>query len=362
MQTRCLTDLLGLPLTSTIALVMLCLTLAAATAPPAFAEPSWDQAAAEKYLDARAVLWSESAKERRNLSTACLSCHTAVPYLLSRAALADSSMPLPAEDLFSDVEERVAGWSDARVWYEEDIGTDKPAQSRSTEAVLNALVLSSRDRRARRPLSDAAKAALTHMWAQQNAIGTWDWLHFELVPWETDGSDYWGAAVAAVASMSVADEFDPPRDAAAKLRIYLRTGLTSAPNLHNRIALLWVASAWQGLLSRSETTAVVEKVSERQQADGGFRPLKTASWWPAGTADGYSTAFATFVLQQVDDPLAARSAERGVGWLQQNQQADGHWDAVSANKDRSDQEAFRRLLMSDVATGFAVLALAPTAP
>ena len=339
-----------------IASLFLC---AVATVPPrAAAEEPWDRVAAARYLDSRAALWSKESKARRKLSTACLSCHTAVPYLLSRAALAEPSAP--AKSLFSDVETRVQNWSDARAWYEENIGPKKPAQSKGAESILNALVLASRDNAALRPLTDQAKAALGHMWSQQNPDGNWEWLHFDLIPWETDGSNYWGAALAAVASMSVADEVSPPAASASKLRSYLRNGMTAEMGLHNRVALLWAASEWHGLLSKAETAELVGAILERQQRDGGFRPQKSAPWWPAGASDGYSTAFATFVLQKVDDPRAVESSARGVGWLERNQQPDGRWDAVSANKDRSGEEAFTRLLMSDAATGFAVLALTST--
>ena len=341
----------------TLAIVSAFLCGSEAIVPQASAEKSWDRMAAARYLDARASFWSEGAKARRKLSTACLSCHTAVPYLLARAALGQPSMPGPAKDLFSDVETRVANWSDARVWYEEELGAEKPAQSRATESVLNALVLTSRDRRARRPLTAEAKTALAHMWAQQNVDGNWDWLHFGLIPWETDGSDYWGAALAAVAGMSVADEVRPPAESSAKLRAYLRAGMTTELSLHNRIALLWAASTWGGLLSKTETAGLVEEIVERQQPDGGFRPRKSAPWWPKDTSDGYVTAFGTFVLQLAHDPRAAKSIARGVGWLEKNQQPDGRWDAVSPNKDRRGEDTFTRLLMSDAATGFAVLAL-----
>ena len=54
---------------------------------------------------------------------------------------------------------------------------------------------------------------------------------------------------------------------------------------------------------------------------------------------------------------AAASAARGVSWLERHQEADGRWETLSPNKDRSAEEEFTRLLASDAATGFAVLAL-----
>ncbi|MBI1353913.1 MAG: hypothetical protein GC160_06170 [Acidobacteria bacterium] len=322
---------------------------------PAAAEASWNREAAARYLDARAATWTTEARTRRKLDTACISCHTAVPYLLSRALLSGFSEAKPAAELFADVESRVAGWTDNRAWYDHE--ADKVAQSQGAEAVLNALVLTARDRRAGRALSPQSRAALGYMWAQQKPAGDWDWLYFKLGPWETDGSNYWGAALAAVAALPVAGEAPPPEESLDRLRGYLRSGLDASTSLHNRLALLWAASAWRGLLSSAEVAAQVQQTLQGQQDDGGFRPETTPPWWPETGGDAYTTALAAFALQQVDDPRAAVAIARARLWLERNQQPDGRWNALSLNKDRSGEGDFTRLLMSDAATGFAVLAL-----
>ena len=339
----------------------LALFLVAATAAAYGEEKAWDRDAAAGYLDARAEMWVKRSRARQELTTACVSCHTAMPYLLSRASL--SSMPQPGEDLLTDVETRVTHWNDAKVWYDTDEGEEKPAQSWGTESVINALVLTMRDRRAGGGVSEEAKTALEHMWKRQSDDGDWPWLHFALGPWEADGADYWGASLAAIAAMSAAREVKPPAEARAKLRSYLRSGLTSEMSPHNRLALLWAASAWDGLLSNVEKSRLVDDVLEHQQPDGGFRLPDLAPWPsedktpPSQVSDGYATAFTTFVLQRVDEPSAADAVARGVSWLEQNQMEDGRWETLSLNMDRSQQEPFRRLLMSDAATAFAVLAL-----
>ena len=48
------------------------------------AASSWDQKAAAAYLDQRANWWMEWPKSARDHETFCISCHTAVPYALSR--------------------------------------------------------------------------------------------------------------------------------------------------------------------------------------------------------------------------------------------------------------------------------------
>ena len=51
------------------------------------AAPSWNQKAAAAYLDYREGWWAAWPKAARDHQTFCVSCHTAVPYALSRPAL-----------------------------------------------------------------------------------------------------------------------------------------------------------------------------------------------------------------------------------------------------------------------------------
>ena len=199
-------------------------------------------------------------------------------------------------------------------------------------------------------LTEEAKAALRHMWSQQTA----------------DGSDYWGTSLAAVAGMSDGSDAHAPAGASAKLRAYLRAGLSGYLNLHNRLALLWASSAWDELLSDAEQQRLIDQVFDRQQADGGFRLVDLGSWPsrdaipPGEASDGYATAFTTFVLQRLETPRAAKAIAGGLAWLGSHQKADGRWETLSPNKDRSQDEALTRLFLSDAATGFAVLALTAT--
>ena len=48
---------------------------------------SWDPNAAAAYLDQRQSWWMEWPRAQRDHETVCVSCHTAVPYALSRSAL-----------------------------------------------------------------------------------------------------------------------------------------------------------------------------------------------------------------------------------------------------------------------------------
>jgi hypothetical protein len=75
---------------------------------------SWDQKAAAAYLDQRAAWWMEWPKAARDHETFCVSCHTAVPYALSRPALrkslAETAPSANERKLLDNVTKRVRFW------------------------------------------------------------------------------------------------------------------------------------------------------------------------------------------------------------------------------------------------------------
>src|SRR5437899_4355558 len=169
---------------------------------------SWDQQAAAAYLDQRAAWWMEWPKAARDHETFCVSCHTAVPYALSRPALrkplAESALSANERRLLDNVTKRVRLWKEVEPFYKDaDRGAYKSVESRGTESVLNALILASNDAQ-NGQLSADTRTALDNMWAEQQTAGTkkgsWSWLRFANEPWEADDSDYYGAALAAVAA------------------------------------------------------------------------------------------------------------------------------------------------------------------
>src|SRR3989442_11492721 len=169
---------------------------------------SWDQKAAAAYLDRRTGWWMEWPKAARDHETFCVSCHTAVPYALSRPALrkalAEEAPSAIERRLLDNVTKRVRLWKEVAPFYSDaDRGVHKTVESRGTESVLNALILSSNDAQ-NGQLSHDTRAALDNMWAEQqttgNKKGAWLWLRFANEPWEADDSDYYGATLAAVAA------------------------------------------------------------------------------------------------------------------------------------------------------------------
>src|SRR5467141_4220304 len=168
---------------------------------------SWDQNAAAAYLDQRAAWWMEWPKAARDHETFCVSCHTAVPYALSRPALrhglAEEAPSANERRLLSNVTKRVRLWKEVAPFYSDaDRGAYKTVESRGTESVLNALILASNDAQSGR-LSNDTRTALDNMWAEQQTAGdkagAWLWLRFANEPWEADDSDYYGATISFVA-------------------------------------------------------------------------------------------------------------------------------------------------------------------
>src|SRR5437016_11526968 len=169
---------------------------------------SWDQKAAAAYLDQRASWWMEWPKAARDHETFCVSCHTAVPYALSRPALrkalAEEAPSVNERRLLDNVTKRVRLWKEVAPFYSDaDRGAYKTVESRGTESVLNALILASDDAQSGQ-LSNDTRAALDNMWTEQqttgNKKGTWPWARFANEPGEADDSDYYGATLAAVAA------------------------------------------------------------------------------------------------------------------------------------------------------------------
>lgn len=106
----------------------------------------WDRPAAARYLDDRIDLWFDRARQLQTgeSKVACLSCHTAVPYLLARPALRKAMMitePTPQEArLLLNVSRRV----EAR-FNRAPMSDAKHGGESGTEEVLNALILARHD-------------------------------------------------------------------------------------------------------------------------------------------------------------------------------------------------------------------------
>jgi squalene-hopene/tetraprenyl-beta-curcumene cyclase len=347
------------------------------TSATAGAQTAWDARAAAAYLDARQTWWSGWQTSARDHQTACVSCHTALPFALARPALRaelHESDPSSAERrMIDDVIKRVHLWREVEPFYPDQTrGLPKTSESRGTESVLNALVLATRDAHAGQP-SDDARAAFDNMWALQfrngDLSGGWAWLNFHNEPWEANDSPYFGAALAAIAIGREPGGYAATaenQERLKRLREYLRKGMATQPLL-NRAMLLWASGGIADLLSGDERQAVVDAVGAKQNADGGWSlsslgQYKRGDNTPLDTvSDGYATGLVAYSLQRAGVGATDARVSHAIAWLVDHQdRATGMWTASSLNKQRDPKTDIGKF-MSDAATAYAVLALTSAA-
>jgi squalene-hopene/tetraprenyl-beta-curcumene cyclase len=381
-------------MTRALALAFTLLAVPAAAQQPRAVDggaPAWDPTAAAAYLDARMDLWFANGTKLKtgDTQTACVSCHAGLAYALSRPVLRrvmHSGTPVPQEArLLDETIRRVDTYATHQVLY--DFNERRQIESRGTEAVLNAVILTSADaaRELREP-SAPTKKALSRLWETQRPDGRWDWLEFGLEPWETTGAEYHGATFAAFAVGTAAG----PRDAAAatgmeRLRTYLSSNYPSQ-HLYNRTWALLASTRFKGLVTEAQRSALIAELVTLQHGDGGWSleamgPWKWSKTGPPVTSpgeldpalvrqsDGYATGLVVYTLKQAGVPSSDVALRKGIRWLETNQRPSPlpdvpgrAWLAHSLNYDREHGgekgEPWRRLFMTDTATAFAILALA----
>ncbi|MGC2487259.1 MAG: hypothetical protein WA412_01100 [Candidatus Sulfotelmatobacter sp.] len=346
---------------------------------------SWNPKAAAAYLDYREGWWMGWTGSARDHGTFCVSCHTALPYALSRpalrAALAEQGPSINERKLIENVTKRVRLWKEIGPYYSDQGHDHKTAESRGTESVLNALILANHDSQSGQ-LSDDTRAAFENMWALQQTTGenkgSWLWLQFDQEPWEANDSNYYGATLAAMAVGTAPGNYAAApeiQDNLASLREYLNRERAGQSTI-NRVFLLWASTKLPGILAPEEQKAIIHEILSKQQSDGGWRLASIAWRWNGwtltslenmwlredgtpieGKSDGVATSLMILALQDAGVPRDNAQVRHGVSWLMGNQNAtDGSWPASSVNKQRHKSSDTGRF-MSDAATAFAVIAL-----
>jgi len=349
---------------------------------------SWDAKAAAGYLDQRAGWWMGWQRAARDHETFCVSCHTAVPYAISRStlrgALGESGPSANEQRILDNVTKRVRLWQEVAPFYsDKDRGVYKSVESRGTESVLNALILASNSASnsasnvtshdAQGGVASAdTRMAFANMWAEQQTTGdkkgAWLWLRFNNEPWEADDSDYFGAALGAIAVGTAPGNYrklPEIQENIKMLREYLNREY-GAQTLEKRVFLLWASAKLPGLVEAERQKALVAEIFSKQQSDGGWSLATLSGNWKRGDgtaqemkSDGYATGLIAFALMQAGVARENPQLRRGLEWLAANQNGvGGFWAGYSLNKNEEHHIAPETaLFMRDAATAYAVLAL-----
>ncbi len=344
---------------------------------------TWSPQAAADYLDRREVWWQGWPVAQRDRGTICISCHTVVPYATMRSALSrqlrETEMPATEHILMGSVEKRVALWSKVAPFYADTtVGPSKGAESRATEAVLNAIILLAYDAQEGH-LRSITRIALEEAWQLQEKAGEnaggWKWLDFHLAPWESAESAYQGATWLMLQVENAPDEYarqPQVQDNLEQVKQYLRKYYVVQPVI-NQIYILWLSSKVSGLLTSAEQNTLLDLIQQQQQPDGGWilssldlrNPADSDQWQHTkeniqkkklAESDGYATALVVLALEESGACHRDPTLPRGLEWLKRHQQSDGSWRTDSLNARRDPQSDIGRF-MSDAATAYAVLAL-----
>jgi hypothetical protein len=354
----------------------------------------WDKEAAARYLDSRMDLWFERASELKtgDAKTSCISCHTVLPYMLSRPVLRKTMQviePAPQErKLIKEIALRVETYPK-----HESMSDPKHGGERGTEAVLNAVMLAQWDAVAmiRQEPSALTQKAFQQLWETQSDDGAWDWMNFGEEPDETADARYYGAALAAfaVSRFPILVKSDESGTASYldRLRSYLKDRFDEQ-NLYRKTWSLFASARLTGVLTSKQQDSLIAELRAKQNPDGGWSLYKLGPWrWSNTTApfgppgapnlatleasDGYGTALVICALRESGVPTNDGALQRAKAWLETHQteveidqKAAKCWRTRSLNHDREGGGvrggAWKQMLMSDAATAFAVLALLPS--
>jgi squalene-hopene/tetraprenyl-beta-curcumene cyclase len=294
----------------------------------------FSSAKAAEYLDGVGVGWTRTQK--------CISCHTNMPYLVSRPLL-------PGDE----------GWKEVRAFLEKDVESWSKGKKPRGDAyvVVTAFALAFNDAKKTDKLHATTRAALDKMFDVQLKTGEWDWLKCGWPPLEHD--DYYGATVAALAVGIAPGDYaksDKAKAGIEKLKTYFQK--TPAPDLHHTAMLLWASTKLEGLMTANEQKKAITALKSKQHKDGGWALPSLGTYNrrdgtpndPNAASDGYGTGFIAYVLLQAKVPSTDPAIDNAVKWMKANQRESGRWYTRSLNDDKDHY-------IADAGTAFCILAM-----
>jgi len=280
-----------------------------------------------RYARYGADIWADNPSAKiSGEGTACISCHTSMPYALVEPLLPGK---YPAyTDLINNVSNRALTWSDNTPWYSDQKLQDTAimeglppdtllkvldaADSRGVEAVFNTLIMAFRDAYAHEPAQADTVQAFENMWSEQKksgpAAGRWGWIYANLIPWEVTDSDLWGASLACVAA-SVYPDLAPADNLQLLHTTLQQAAVNEDVSLHVKSAVLWCDTETGGqVLDNGVATNIAVDLLELQHENGGWALRDLGPWvdWEGSDADccaqreirpdAYATGFVTLAL------------------------------------------------------------------
>ena len=307
----------------------------------------WDRTKALQFLEARQQKWAEW-KPAQKQGGACISCHTGLPYLAARGALAEKQASAMERDLVQGVKFRVLA--------NPPIAT---LQEVGAEAVLNLLTLSTRRKSEKEPLEEVDQLALKRLWANQlpegETKGSWTWINAELHPADSEHSNYYGAALAQLALSAYPVGAD---SGVVQLRNYLKREMEKQP-LHHRLARI----AFAAKQDKDAQAVVLRDLWAVQSSDGGWSTAALGPWSKQELApldsgsNAYATAWAAYTSRESGAGCSDQRMKRALDWLEKHQDGEtGAWNSVSMNKAHP-EGSIQSKFMTDAATGYALAAL-----
>ena len=292
------------------------------------------------YLDRAALTWQKEKK--------CVTCHTNMPYLFARPALA--SVLKDSNEVRQFFEQyRTVRWKEKG-----------PTENQGFWPIVVGAGLTFHDLQMTGKLSQVTRDVLDLLWTVQREDGGWKWPHCDYAPMEID--DHYGATLAALTVGIAPDGYSETAAAKAglaKLRIYFEN--SPPKSLHHRAMIAWCSLRVAGIASDEDRARTLDQLLALQRPDGGWSTASFLTDWQGlqrddgepldtETSDAYGTGLVIVISRELGMPADDRRLKRGIQWLLSNQRESGKWFTRSPVKDAGN-------LISNTGTAFAVLAL-----